>query len=137
MSALATIDRAPSLRKRLVFGVTLLVAFGAFAGLAAWTHRPALAWGLGAAGLAAMLLSPLPHVGRALYVGWMGLGLAIGSVTGPIMLFVVYALLVAPLGLAMRLGGRDVLERRPDPAADSYWRPHPGARDRRRYLRPY
>ncbi|MEZ4268277.1 MAG: SxtJ family membrane protein [Myxococcota bacterium] len=136
-AAFAEIDRDPSLRTRLVFGVTLLVAFGLFAGLAWWSGRPGLAQGLAIAGAAAMLLAPLPVVGRAVYVAWMGLGIAIGLVTAPVILFVIYVLLIAPVGLAMRAAGRDVLRRRPDRSAPSYWQPYPRATDPRRYLKPY
>jgi hypothetical protein len=137
LRAMREIDRNPSLRKRLAFGATLLCAFGVLAALAWWSGRPTLAAGLGVAGAAVMALAPLPVVGRALYVGWMGLGVVLGTVTAPVILLVIYALLVAPLGLLMRAAGRDVLKRRPDRAMASYWQPYPRTTDRRRYLRPY
>ncbi len=136
-TALAEIDRDPRLRTRLAFGATLLVTFGLLAGAALWSGRPGLAQGLAAAGLAAMLLAPLPVVGRGLYVAWMSLGVAVGLVTAPVLLFVIYVLLIAPVGLLMRAAGRDLLKRRPDPTAASYWQPYPRATDPRRYLKPY
>jgi len=135
-SPFAEIDFHPSPRTRLVFGATLLVAFALFAAAALWSGRVGLAQGLALAGVGAMMLAPLPVVGRALYIAWMSLGVAIGLVTAPVILFVIYSLLIAPVGLLMRAAGRDILQRRPDRAAESYWRPYPRATDRRRYLKP-
>lgn len=136
-SPLAAIDRSPPLRTRLTFGATLLVAFGLVSAVALWSGRPGLAQGLAIAGASAMLLAPLPVVGRALYVAWMSFGVAIGLVTAPVILFVIYIALIAPVGLLMRATGRDLLKRRPDRGAESYWQPYPRAADRRRYLKPY
>ena len=41
---------------------------------------------------------------------WMELGLLIGKVVSPIVLGAVFFLLIAPVGMAMRLAGRDELQ---------------------------
>ena len=41
---------------------------------------------------------------------WMGLGLLIGKVVSPIILGSVFFLLITPVGIAMRLAGRDELQ---------------------------
>ena len=58
-----------------------------------------------------------------LYRGWTALFEAIGAAWTAVLLAVVYALSVGPVGLAQRLFGKDPLDRRlrPEP---SFWRVH-------------
>ncbi len=57
------------------------------------------------------------------YVRWTALFLGLGKVWTAVLLAVVYALSVGPIGLVMRLIGHDPLDRRlaPEP---SFWRAH-------------
>jgi hypothetical protein len=45
----------------------------------------------------------------------------IGWTISHLLLLIVYYVILTPVGLAMRLAGRDPLDRSPDPAAESYW----------------
>ena len=74
-------------------------------------------------------------IGRLAYIGWMTLGVALGRVTSPIVLLVVYVLLVVPVGVAFRFLRRDMLRRRPDEGARSYWEEYPRAEGIASYLR--
>lgn len=111
--------RDPSARG---FGAAMLAA-GA---LAAWRlsaagmRLPAVcAAGVGVALLALSLAAP----SRALPLAraWQRLGEAIGRVTTPALLTVVFALVVVPTRLAMALARVDPLRRRFDRAAATYW----------------
>jgi hypothetical protein len=61
---------------------------------------------------------------RAVYVVLMGATLPIGLVVSFVMLGLFYFLLITPLGLVFRLLGRDPLQRRFDPKAETYWVEH-------------
>ncbi len=61
-----------------------------------------------------------PNSLRPVYVGWMRFGLLANRVITPILLSVIYLLLFTPIGLLMRLFGRDPMQRRLDPNAASY-----------------
>lgn len=52
---------------------------------------------------------------------WMGLGRLLFSVVNPVIMLLMYAVCVVPVGLGMRLFGYDPLERRFDAAKKSYW----------------
>ena len=67
------------------------------------------AWALAAPGT----LAPV-------YRAWMKFGLLIGRVTTPLILGVVFFFVIMPMGLVMRLAGRDPMARRFDEAAPSY-----------------
>lgn len=52
---------------------------------------------------------------------WFRLGLLLGAIVAPIVMTLVYLLTIMPMGLGLRLMGKDLLSLRPDPQADSYW----------------
>ena len=92
------------------FGFTLGAAFFVLGGVLRWRGRePAATVALALAGallLAAVVMpSRLGPVQRA----WLGLGAALSRVTTPIFLGVVYFGVIAPIGLLMRLRGRNPL----------------------------
>ena len=60
-------------------------------------------------------------VTRIIYLGLILVTLPIGFVVSFTLLAIFYFLLLTPLGLLFRLMGRDVLGRKFDSAADSYW----------------
>jgi predicted membrane metal-binding protein len=78
-----------------------------------------IAFGIAALFLVAALA--YPRILRPLNVAWMHLGLLLNKVVSPIVMGVIYFGLFTPIATAMRLRGRDVLQRRFDPACDSYW----------------
>jgi hypothetical protein len=68
---------------------------------------------------------------------WMTLAGALGFITTPIVLAVVYFLLITPIGFAKRLFGWDPLSRRAAPR-ESYWRPYSERqRDSRHFEKMY
>jgi hypothetical protein len=52
---------------------------------------------------------------------WFKLGLALGSVVSPVVMALVYFTTVVPIGLIMRLMGKDMLRQKFDKNAKSYW----------------
>jgi len=74
--------------------------------------------------LRAQWLAPLKR-------GWMKLGEWLHHVASPVALGLIYFAVFAPVGVAMRLFGRDALARRFEPAKPTYWvrREPPGPKD--------
>ena len=52
---------------------------------------------------------------------WFKLGIALGAVVAPIVMGFVYFATVVPVGLVMRLIGKDLLQQKVDADAKSYW----------------
>lgn len=71
---------------------------------------------LAAAYLAPGLLEPLNRL-------WFKLGMLLHKVINPIVLGLIFAVIITPTALGMRLFGRIPITRSPDPAAASYWIP--------------
>jgi hypothetical protein len=52
---------------------------------------------------------------------WFKLGLALGAVIAPVVMALIYFITVVPIGLIMRLMGKDMLRQKIDKNAKSYW----------------
>jgi hypothetical protein len=78
-------------------------------------------WWLGAA--LAMLLFALfwPVALHPLNRLWLRLGLVLYKVVNPVVMTLLYAVAIVPIGLLMRLCGKDPLRLRRDPQAATYW----------------
>ena len=90
------------------FGLTVGIAFLALAAVALWRSRSVAAMVLSVLGgllVFAGLIAPtrLGPVERA----WMGLAHLISKVTTPIVMGVIYFAVFTPIGVAMRLAGRN------------------------------
>ncbi len=52
---------------------------------------------------------------------WFRPGLALGGLIAPLVMALIYFLMIAPIGLVMRLLGKDSLNRRLSKEASTYW----------------
>lgn len=95
--------------------IGLALLRGLMTGLWAW-------WllGLGAGFLAAAL--GFPGVLGPLRVVWMKLAVVLGAVNQRVILTLLFAFLITPFALVLRLLGKQPIRLRPDPGASSYWR---------------
>ena len=85
-------------------------------------------------GIACMLA---PRAVRPLYLAWMALGCCIGFVVSNVVLAAIYFLVVTPIGLALRLAGRDPLQRGIEHGRVSYWEDVQKTGDAERYFRQH
>ncbi len=123
------VDWKPDRRKLRQFALTWLVGFsvvglmvawkvGVFSG-SGWLLAPVILWGLavgvGLPGLAA------PGAVRPVYLAWMALAFPIGWLLSHIILAVIYYGVFTPVACVFRLMRRDLLARRFDREAESYW----------------
>jgi hypothetical protein len=64
--------------------------------------------------LAPSLLGPLNRL-------WTRLGIALHRFTSSVALWILLYVVLAPIGLLLRVSGKDILRLRQDPHAESYW----------------
>ena len=111
----------PSASDLRTFGLVLGALFAAFFGV--WPllrHRVSPHWPwIVAAGLWLFALI-WPAALSYLYRGWTRLGLALGWVNTRVILTLLFAISIVPLGLVMRLCGRDRMARKLEPDRASY-----------------
>jgi hypothetical protein len=117
------------------FGLTVGGAFVVLGAILQWRGHPSASAVCltGGAGLAlAGLLAPAGL--SPVYRGWMGLAYLLSKVTTPIFMGAVYFLVITPMGLLMRLFGKDPLVHRA--VNNSYWHrrePHSDPTDTMRH----
>jgi hypothetical protein len=91
-----------------------------------------------AAGLATGVAGWLrPGLFRPIFVAWMAAAYPIGWVVSHLVLAILYFGVLTPIGLALRLLGRDPMARRWDRGATTYWTPHRQPDDDASYFRQY
>lgn len=103
------------------FGLVFAAFFAILTALKLWQESWwALAWGaaalatLAVAYVAPQILGPFNRL-------WTRFGLLLFRIVNPIVMFLVYAACIVPMGVAMRLFGWDPMRRKFDPAASTYW----------------
>ena len=60
------------------------------------------------------LLTPLNKI-------WFKFGIILGAIIAPIVMGVVFFLVITPIGLTMRIMGKDILRKRYDKKKETYW----------------
>ena len=103
------------------FGYVFAVIF-AIVGFGRLMHGGAPRWW--AVGVAATILAAAVVWTRSLCPFnrlWLKFGLLLHHVVNPIVMGFLFYLVIAPMGIVMRLAGRDLLKIRRDPAAATYW----------------
>ncbi len=138
--AIAEINWNPTTRDLRQFGMIWLPAFLALLGVMTfyYAESPSAAVAPAALALAASVTGYLrPAAIRPVFVGLMGITFPIGWVVSHAIFLFVFYFVVTPIGLLMRLAGRDALERKLDRTASTYWQPYQQETSRARYLRQF
>jgi len=93
---------------------------GAWTSASGWGPWP---WWMLAVGALLIVGAALaPRALRPLNKAWMGLAMVLYVVVNPIVMFLLWAIVMTPMGLLVRVVGRkDLLRMRLDPQARSYW----------------
>jgi hypothetical protein len=131
--------REPRKKDLLVFGLTLPLIFAIIGTLVRTKLGAAQAsivvWGAG--GVVSALYALVPPLRRPIYRGWMYAVFPIGWTVSHILLAFLFYVVVTPVGLVMRVAGRDPMTRRFDRGAASYWVKRGPPPPLERYFRQY
>ena len=122
--SLVEIDWNPKSKQLRSFGKVALVASIVIALLLYLLEGVAIKWVLiiFSFGFIVFVISLISlKLTKMIYLGMILLTLPIGYVVSFILLAAFYFLLLAPLGFIFRLIGRDLLNRKFEPSARSYW----------------
>jgi len=99
-----------------------LIVGGIFAVIGAYqylTGSSLFAWFLLPGAILVLLGLARPAVLHPLNIAWMRLGLLLGRVVTPIVMFLVFVVSIVPIGLILRVMGKDPLKLKRQ--ASSYW----------------
>lgn len=103
------------------FGVVFAVVFLLIAAWPLWHGESPRWWALVVSALFGAVAMAKPALLAGLNRQWMKLGILLGKIVGPIAMGVLFYGVITPLGIAMRLAGKDPLRLKYDRGADSYW----------------
>ena len=124
--------------KSIAIGMPLLaLVLGTIGRLRTHTWPEWTCWLAGIGAAAGVVLWFVPGIARPFYIVWNGLGCCIGCIVSNVAVSAVYFLVVTPIGLALRMLGRDPLRRRFERGRGTYWEDAEKAGDAERYFRQH
>jgi hypothetical protein len=103
------------------FGWTFTVVFLVIGVHSLWRGHELWPWMFGAAGLTAAVTLARPQWLAPLNHGWMQFGELLHGVVSPVVLGIIFYGLFTPVGIVMRIARRDIMKRRFEPDAATYW----------------
>lgn len=103
------------------FGLVFAVVF-AIVGLLPLVHDGQIRiWALGVAAAFVVVALVYPRALKPLNILWFKFGLLLYKITNPIVMGGMYYIAIVPIGLLMKVFGKDPLNRSFDPNVKSYW----------------
>jgi predicted membrane metal-binding protein len=106
-----------------VFGFVFGIFFLLIGLLPLLARHPPRIWSLAVAALFGLIAAVIPALLAPLNRLWTRLGLLLNKIVSPIVLGLAFYLMIAPLGMIMRLFGKDLLRLRFDRTQATYWIP--------------
>ncbi len=103
------------------FGLVMAAALALLGGLVMWKGRPAGPYLLAAAAAFALAAVAVPRLLAPVEGVWMALARILGTVMTYLVLTLTWVLLLTPIGLAMRLAGKDFLAMRRQRQRPTWW----------------
>jgi len=103
------------------FGQVFAGFFVLMSGLSWWRGHTAWHWALPVAAVFLILAYTYPRALNPLNRLWLKFGLLLYKVVNPIVLGLLFFVTIAPIGLVMRMFGKDFLRLKLDRDAKSYW----------------
>jgi len=111
-------NAAPSNRR---FGLSIGAACWIIAVIRVATGHGHWEWFLAGGFLPILFAIAWPDVLAPFNRLWLRLGLALEKVVNPVVMSLLFVSAIVPIGLVLRLFGKDLLRLRPSPNAGSYW----------------
>jgi saxitoxin biosynthesis operon SxtJ-like protein len=129
----------PSPRELRIFAALWILFFTLIAGIVySQTDSILAANAIVATATAIVVLGlRMPKFLRVLYLGWMLATFPIGWLLAHVAIAIVYYLVLTPIGLTLRLLGRDSMNKNFDPSTPSYWQPRQETDDPKQYFRQF
>jgi len=126
ISILEDIGKIKSGKKELrEFAFTIGAALVVLSGIALGRGKGSCAYLFVSGVIFAGLGAAAPHVLKPLQKAWMAFSVVIGFFMSRLVLAVLFYVVVTPIGLLIRLLGKDMLDQRTSKDRPSYWRERP------------
>ncbi len=103
------------------FGITMSACFAIITLLVALKHKHNPLPFCFVSSLFILMAFVAPKALRLIYISWMKVGFVLGWINSRIILTVIFYLICTPIGLVMRLFGKDLLSLKTEKSAKTYW----------------
>jgi len=128
----------PDARELRRFAIAMLIGFAVLGALSAWKAKgvhtgPIVLWTIG---VTLAVASFVPKLGRIAYLAVYLPTSIIGYVVSNVMLTLMFFLVITPLGIIMKLMGKDVLQQR-RPNRTTQWTPVKETKNQDSYYRQF
>jgi hypothetical protein len=110
------------------FGILFAVVFTAVTVYVRYREMGSWYWFLVAAGGFLLSGHVAPSLLRPLYLGWMRFAYVLGWINTRVLLGIFFYLVLTPVGLVLRMMGKDLLDSKVDRQAVTYWKKREGSR---------
>jgi len=104
-----------------MFGIIFSLLFSIIGMFPLWHGKKVRLWAIAAAVVLFIVAIILPGALRVLNRTWIQISLVISRVTNPLIMTFLYYFVITPMGVIMRVLGRDPLRLQKDKIAKSYW----------------
>ncbi|MCG8378820.1 MAG: SxtJ family membrane protein [Proteobacteria bacterium] len=102
----------------ILMGVIIIILFGILLPIILKKYPSYVVWIIGF--LFIFLAYFNPFLLKPIYSAWMKFGLVMNKITTPILLGFVFYLIITPIGIIMRLAGKDILNLKINKKLDTY-----------------
>ena len=103
------------------FGITFAIVFGLFGVLFWWRHKPYFYYLFFVSVFFMFFGLFLPIALKPIQKIWMAVALVMGSIMTKVILFILFYLVITPIGIICRLLGNGILDLKLDKTKKSYW----------------
>ena len=103
------------------FGFVFTVAFLLIATVPFFTTGKTHYWALIAGSVVGLITLFYPSLLKPFNILWFKFGMLLGAIIAPIVMMVIFFVVVTPIGLLMRIFGKDPLRLKKHPEVESYW----------------
>ena len=103
------------------FGLTIGIILVILGAIALWRGKPICPYFLGSGALFIVSGLMSPGILKPLQKIWMGFSIVIGFFVSRLIILILFYAVLTPIGLTMRLFGKDMLDQKIDKNCKSYW----------------
>lgn len=114
-------DEAEEIGSDRSFGIVFTVFFAVVGCLPLLSGGQPHIWALGVSGAFLLVALAVPKILHPLNVVWMKFAALLNSIVSPIVLGLLFFVTITPIGILMKLLGKDLLRLKFDKGAKSYW----------------
>lgn len=104
------------------FGVTMAAVFAVITLIIFLKHRHSIAPTAVISAAFLLLGAAAPFALKPVYIFWMRFAFVLSWVNTRLILLVIFYLVFTPIGLCLKLFGKDLLDIRPEKNKDTYWK---------------